>query len=117
MKLDDGKRISNNATMHVIDQENTDIKQKLANSIFSEFVNKDSLQRRIPQEVMFFVEFLITNITSNMYGLLVSAIQKSELHIDTMQKSIDSSLNDLKDMQKHFRKNADVLNTKRCNHE
>lgn len=116
MKLDEGKKMGNDATMHVMQNEG-DIKSKLATSLFATFVNKDSLQRRIPQEVMFHVEFLITTINSCAYALLVGALQKDDTNKELMQDSMASAITDLLEMQHHFNKNADILNTRKCKHE
>ncbi len=116
MRLGEGTRLGDDATMHSMDNCG-DIKDKLSISKFAEFVNRDSLARRIPQEIMFHVEYLITAVTSNTYALLLSQLKRTEAHKSQMEDSIKSAMEDLDKLKDIFFKERELIMKKGCSHE
>lgn len=78
---------------------NKDNNHKLSTTALAIIINRDTLSRQIPQEVMLKIEFFMNHFRGTMYGLLERSIHKDQENIDKLQETILDLMRDFKLMQ------------------
>lgn len=70
--------------------------------LFSVVINRDSYSRYVEQSLFVATEMIINQIVSDMWAVLIKAIEKDEKTMNVLQVGIQEKLNALKDFQKNL---------------
>lgn len=79
-----------------------DIIEKLKNVLFSHNLNKDTLARKISQETMMTLDFMINLLSANIYGVISCSLDGDVEHVKKIFDQINSIFNDILEFHKNI---------------
>lgn len=79
-----------------------DYEGKLREALFAKHINRDSLSRKIPQDIMMIVDFFISHLSGITYCLLERSLEKDEKMMNQLTSIMQELIKDIEEFKVMF---------------
>lgn len=76
-----------------------DYEGKLREVLFAKHINRDSLSRKIPQDIMMIVDFFISHLSGIAYCLLERSLEKDEKMMNQLTSIMQELIKDIEEFK------------------
>lgn len=79
-----------------------DFEGKLREVLFVQLINRDSLSRSVPQEMMIIIDFYVSHLCGTIYALFERSLSKDEMYMNELTSVMQSIIKDIEDIKMSF---------------